>query len=454
MRQGKLPEAREVNDEILKENPKDPDALGVKAALLLDNGEVTQAIIALRDVVTHAPDNPVAHYNLGRAYFRHQDFEQARQQFQKAIDLRPDYVLSLLALAQLQWATSDFDAAFRTAQVVLTKHDQNNASAKLIQSAALMGQKKYAESRQMLDAMLKANPSSPDVLFQIGVVNLAERKYKEADDSFRRSYQLNPANTRGLMGVVETYMAQNKTDQAIQQLQEEVAKTPARAELHIALGNVGVGAGRWDMAIAQFQAVLATVPKNSRTQGEMYLRIGETQRRKGDFNAAIVSFQAARQTLPEDARVLSSLALTLDGAGDWKHAKEAYQATNKLYPNNAVVLNNLAFGIAEHAEHGEELDQALGMAQRAKQLLSTMPEVSDTLGWIYLKKNLPDNAIEIFRELVDKQPNQATFRYHLGMALSQKGDKARALQELKKALETSTSDPERKSIRDLITRLG
>jgi hypothetical protein len=40
------------------------------------------------------------------------------------------------------------------------------------------------------------------------------------------------------------------------------------------------------------------------------------------------------------------------------------------------------------------------------------------------------------------------------MALSQKGDKARALQELKKALETSTSDPERKSIRDLITRLG
>jgi Flp pilus assembly protein TadD len=208
------------------------------------------------------------------------------------------------------------------------------------------------------------------------------------------------------------------------------------------------------MAIAQFQAVLATVPKNSRTQGEMYLRIGETQRRKGDFNAAIVSFQAARQTLPEDARVLSSLALTLDGAGDWKHAKEAYQATNKLYPNNAVVLNNLAFGIAEHAEHGEELDQALGMAQRAKQLLSTMPEVSDTLGWIYLKKNLPDNAIEIFRELVDKQPNQATFRYHLGMALSQKGDKARALQELKKALETSTSDPERKSIRDLITRLG
>jgi predicted Zn-dependent protease len=95
------------------------------------------------------------------------------------------------------------------------------------------------------------------------------------------------------------------------------------------------------------------------------------------------------------------------------------------------------------------------MAQRARQLSkSALPEISDTLGWIYLKKNLPDSAIQIFQELVAATPNQATFRYHLGMALSQKGDKVRALQELKKALQGSTSDQERKQIQALITRLG
>ena len=52
--------------------------------------------------------------------------------------------------------------------------------------------------------MLKANPSSPDIHFQMGVVNLAENRYKEAEEAFRKSYQLNPANSRGLMGVVET----------------------------------------------------------------------------------------------------------------------------------------------------------------------------------------------------------------------------------------------------------
>ena len=95
------------------------------------------------------------------------------------------------------------------------------------------------------------------------------------------------------------------------------------------------------------------------------------------------------------------------------------------------------------------------MAQRARQLLTTpMPEVSDTLGWIYLKKNLPDNALEIFRDLVAKQPHIATYRLHLGMALAMKGDKVRALQELKKALEDSANEQEKKDIKERIAKLG
>jgi len=64
-------------------------------------------------------------------------------------------------------------------------------------------------------------------------------------------------------------------------------------------------------------------------------------------------------------------------------------------------------------------------------LLPDLNEVSDTLGWIYLKKNLTDNAIDIFKDLVNRVPAQAVFRYHLGMAYSQKGDKTRALKSCK-----------------------
>jgi len=450
MRQGKRSEAAEVSQQVLKDDPNDNDARGLQATFLLDKGDVSKALTELTAVVTRAPDNPVARYNLGRAHAALGELEQARQQFQKAIELWPNYVLARLALAQLQVTRSEFDAALKTAEALLAI-DAGNINARLIQSAALMGQKRFGDSRKLLDTMMKSNPGSPDVLFQLGVVNLAEAKYKEAEDAFRRAYQLNPANSRGLMGVVETQMAENKSDAALATLQQESDKAPARLDLVVAIGNTAVRAGKYDLAIQTFTKALAGVDKNVKAQGDLNLRIGETYRRKGDMAEAVQALQKAREALPQSPVVLSTLALTLDAADRKPEAKQVYEATLKLQPDNAVALNNLAFLLAET---GGNLDDALSKAQRAKQLLPSLFEVSDTLGWIFLKKNLPDNAIDIFKDLVKKQPTHSTYRYHLGVAYSQKGDKTRAIEQLKEALKYNPQTEEKKKIQDMIQRLG
>jgi Flp pilus assembly protein TadD len=314
----------------------------------------------------------------------------------------------------------------------------------------MMGQKRFDDSRVVLDGMLKVNPSSPEATFELGVLNLAEKKYKDAETTFRRAYELNPANPRGLMGVVETYMAQGMSDKALQLLQSECAKTPTRMDFHLALGNVEVRAGRFDMAIGEFRTVLANTPPGTKGQGQLYLQIGETYRRKGDFAAAVSAFQEARKTLPDDENLLSVLAMTLGAANRWPEARQVYEATMKLDPSNGIILNNLAYGMAEH---NGDLDQALTLAQQAKRMLPTMPEVSDTLGWIYLKKNLPDQAMPIFQELITKNPLRPTFHYHLAMAMAQKGDKAQAKDEVKKALGLNPASDEKKQIQDFQGRL-
>jgi tetratricopeptide (TPR) repeat protein len=449
MRQGKRPEAAEINAQILKDVPDDNDARGLSATFLLDKGDIAKALAQLQAVVTQAPDNPVSRFNLGRAHAARGEFEQARQQFQKAIDLRGDYVMARLALAQLQVTRGEFDAALKSAEAILAI-DKGNVNARLIESASLMGQRKFADSRTMLDGMLKTNPGSPDVLFQLGVVNLAENKYKDAEDAFRRSYQLNPANSRGLMGIVESHMAQNKTDEALKLLQAESDKSPNRLDLLLALGNTAVRAGKYDFAIQTFNRVVGQLPKTSKEQGDIYLRLGETYRRKGDAANAILSLQKARESLPDNIVVLSTLAVTLDAGNRKPEAKQVYVATLKLDPNNGVVLNNLAFLLADT---GGDLDEALTKAQRAKQLMPNLSEVSDTLGWIYLKKDLSQNAIDIFKELVIKQPNQSTYHFHLGMAYSRLGDKSKALDQLREALKYNPTKEERDKIQTLIVRL-
>jgi tetratricopeptide (TPR) repeat protein len=450
IRQGKRGMAAEINDAILRENPKDIDARGLQASLMLEKGDVQKAMAELQSVVTSAPDNFVAQYNLGRAHQLRGELEQARQRFTEAIRLRTDYIPARVALAQLQVARGDYEAALKSSAEILTM-DKLNTPAKLIEAAAYLGMKKYELARQVLDVMLKADPNATDALFQLGVVNLAENKYPAAEASFRKCYQLEPLSARGLLGVVEVLMAQNKEDSAIQLLQSEIQKNPKRSDYHIALGNTAVRAGKYDLAITEFQKVAESSEKGSKGAGDAYLRMGETFRRRGDLNNAIVVMQKARETMPDNPLVISTLALILDSAGRKQEARIAYEQCLKLDPRNGVALNNLAYLLAEN---NGDLDQALTYAQRAKQILPQLNEISDTLGWIYLKKNLTDNAIETFHDIVTKQPTHSTYRYHLGMAYVQKGDKMKASQELQKALKNNPPKDEKDKIEQLLQKLG
>jgi len=450
MRQGKRTEAADINAAILKDNPKDSDARGLQASLLLDRGEVQKAVTELQAVVNAAPDNFVARFNLGRAHIARGEWEQARQQFSESIRQRPDYIPARLALAQLQVMQRQYQAAIESVNAIL-RLDKKNGSARMIEASAYVGMKKYAEARQLIEAMQQTNPGSSEVTFALGMIDLHEEKYKEAEETFRKAYQQNLKDPRGLVGLIEALARQRKFDEAIQVLQQELAKNPNNNDLRVALGNVAVRSGNFDMGITEFQKVLTTLDKDSKARGQIYLRIGETYRRKGDNNAAVAALYKAKETLPDNSLVVSTLAQALDNAGRKPEAVQTWEQAIKLDPRNAVALNNLAFLMAES---GGDLDQALTYAQRAEQMMPSMNEVSDTLGWIYLKKNLSDNAMDIFQRLVTRVPDNSTYRYHLGMALSQKGDRPRAIKELQQALHSNPSKEEEGKIRDLIGKLG
>lgn len=450
MRQGRRSEAADINADILKDNPKDTDARGLQASLLLDRGDVQKAISELQAVVNAAPDNFVARYNLGRAHLARGEREQARQQFTEAIRERPDYLPARLALAQLQVLQQQWEQALKSVTDIL-QIDKKNGPARMIEAAALMGEGRYDQAREVLEAVRQANPNAPDIDFSLGMVAMKQGKMAESEAIFRKAYNANPKDARGLVGLVEVIAAQGHFDQAIQFLQTELAKDPKRTDLQMALGNLAVRAGNFDLAIAQFQAVLNELPKDSKARGDVYFRLGVTLRRKGDLNSAIPVLYKAREALPANTLVIGELALALQSAGRIQEARDAYEQAIKLNPEDGTALNNLAYLIAESGSG--DLDQALTYAQRAKQVAPNLSEVSDTLGWIYLKKNMSDNAMDIFQGLVNQKPANSTYRFHLGMAYAQKGDKPKALLELQKALRSSPDKPEENKIKDLINKL-
>lgn len=445
----KKTEASQLLETVLKDNPSDSEALAMRASLRLQTGnreQIQSAISDLQSVIRRMPENPVLRFEIGRAHLAKGDAEQARLQFAEAMRLRPDYVPPRLAMAQLDLTKGDFARAMQGAGEVLDL-DPNNLPAKLVRSSALIGMGDKVRARDELRQTLKLAPGSRDAHFQVAMLDFSEKQYKEAEDGFRRLKNMTPPDPRGLMGLVEIHVALGQFDNAVKLLDEEIKTNPERHELRLFLANTAVRAKRYEMAISNYKYLLEKFPKRD----DVYVRLGETYRRAGNPQLALECYHKAREINPNDPTAHVQIALLMEATGQRQQAKPVYEQVLKLQPDNAVALNNLAYMLAES---GTDLDQALTYAQRAKQKMPQDPNVSDTLGWIYIKKNLSDNAIQIFQELTAQHPSNPIYRYHLAMALFQKGDKPKAKKELESALKSSPTKEDEAKIRDLMARIG
>ena len=137
---GSNAQANQLVDALLKENPKDTDAIAMHAALLLTSGkpeQVNQAAIDLQGLVAKNPTNHLLRFNYARALLAKGQMEPARLQLEDAIKTRPDFVAARELLARVYLAKPDPAKALQVAEELL-QLDKNNLTGHLTRSAALL----------------------------------------------------------------------------------------------------------------------------------------------------------------------------------------------------------------------------------------------------------------------------------------------------------------------------
>jgi len=103
-------EARQLNDEILKASPKDTEALLCGAQLQIAAGDTNGATVALQTVIRSEPNNAAAHYQLGVAFQKSGDMENAKVEWLNAVRIRPDLLEAQRSLALLAMRQGDMGA--------------------------------------------------------------------------------------------------------------------------------------------------------------------------------------------------------------------------------------------------------------------------------------------------------------------------------------------------------
>jgi len=88
---GRFPEAGKLFTEICRISPGDAEAWFMLCAINGTLGHMAEAIRCGRQAVVIRPDYVDAHYNLGQAYKRLNDWREAEQSFRHCVQFKPDY---------------------------------------------------------------------------------------------------------------------------------------------------------------------------------------------------------------------------------------------------------------------------------------------------------------------------------------------------------------------------
>jgi len=444
--QGKQEDAARLAGQVVKENPNDNEALHMHAGILLDSGKREKADVAAREFQILSSRNPSdagLHLQLGKAYRLKGDWAAARNQFVESINKRKDLVAARYELAEVSLIEQRPTDALQQANKILELRP-NDRRAKLLRTGGLIATGDGAAARVELAQLIKESQRDREPHLQLGLLAIAEHEYPEAIDvlgKYRGSGDPRVSN-----GLAVAYLHQKQYDQAAEALNEGLKNEPGSPMLLERLADAEALAGQYDLAIDHLQKLLSSDP----TSVNLRRRMAEVYELKGDHGKEIAYYQQACELAPNDLSAALDLADSLARAGRTNEARREFQRVVKAHPENAPALNNAAFFLADS---GGDLDEALRLAQHALEKVPGQPGFSDTLGYIYLKKGLNDSALQTFSNLTRKYP-YPIFRYHLGLALYVKGDKAAARKELQGALAGHPSPGDEARIRELLQKIS
>jgi putative PEP-CTERM system TPR-repeat lipoprotein len=431
--ENKRPEAHATIDEVLKKQPNNPQALLVKARFFIMEKKIDDGLAKAKAAVTADPGLAAGHYLLGTIYESRQDLDEAIKSFQEVLKINPRAVPAQLQLAQLELRRGGTGSSVQLASDAV-KNDPGNPVARLTLVRSLLAQNDLPRAEVELKELLTKYPNVASVQVQAGVLAVQKRDAVGARKAFEAAAAADPNSVEALAGLVMVDLGTKQPAAALARVQAQAQRMPNSAPVQVLLARTY--AANRDAEHAE-QALRKAIELDS-SNLQAYGLLGQLYVAQKKLDQAITEFQQITTKQPKNVAAHTMIGMILQGQGKTADAQKKYEQVLQIDSRAAVAANNLAW---IYAESGNNLDQALQLAQTAKAVLPDQPEVNDTLGFVYIKKDLADLAVPPLKASVEKDPQNPVYHYRLGVAYSKTGDKAAAKRELEAALKINQTFP-------------
>ena len=415
-------------DDILKKNPQDVTAISFRARLLLADHRLDEAAAAVQSAMNINPRSAQVQYMVGKVKWARNELEEARKAFNEALDIEPYSVDASMELAALHRRRGEIDTAISFAERSVKNQPENLAARLALVRTLTVRSEDYPRAEGEVKALLERYPKQAAVHSLAGNIRILNRDPNGARKAYETALGLDPDNVEAYSGLMALDQGTPRLPALTKRLNERIAKGGADSSLILIAAKTSIL--RRDFSHAE--AMLRKAIEVDQGQLDGYILLGQLFLLERRVPEAIKEFEKLVALDTRSIPGFTMLGLLYQSQKNLQEARKWYEKAVQINPRSAsAASNNLA---CLYADGLGSLDQALQLAQYAVSANPRQPEFNDTLGWIYYKKQMYDQALKPLLEAATMVPNHALVQYHVGLAYAQLGDDAKARRALERAL--------------------
>jgi putative PEP-CTERM system TPR-repeat lipoprotein len=427
-------------DKALALNPKHVDARVARAALLIDLKRNAEARKDLDYLKANAEDEPRAAYLRSVLAGQQGDARavtQALGEVIRTIDALPPAWLArreqlLMAGALAHYGLGNHQKAREYLDVILSR-SPNNLGAKKLMASIYVDTKDFGRAQPLLEALQRALPDDPQVMYLLGTVNLSQRRYAQASQLLEKAAaRTGSSDMNRSLGFSQ--LGQGQADQGLGSLEKAFAANPADTRAGMALATLYMRLGKTEKAVKMAEAMVKGDPANLSTLNFL----GALKGASGDKAGARTAYTQILAIDPAFGPAILNLSRLDVGESRFDEARRRLDGLLKKDSNDSQVL--FEYGLLEQRA-GRPAD-AIRYLAKAGNVQRTDPNPSLMLIDLYLNQRQGEQALTVAKELAGKYSTNLKVQLALARTYLANGAAADARTILTGATRLADFDPD------------
>jgi protein O-GlcNAc transferase len=378
-----------------------------------------------------------AAYQAGAAALSRNDFNTAREEFEKVVHLAPSLEQGHSALGTVLVRMGRTNDGIRELQKALAMK-ASDGSAQLSLALAYEQGGQFAKALPLfakLEAVSRTekHPLAATVVVAYARALAATQQFSAAVARMKESVAEDPHNAELQDDLGSLYAEREDWPNARQAFTAALQANPDLASAHLHLGMT-LWAQQQPGALEELTRAYRLAPQNA----VIALQLGQALASGGNDEQAIPLLRHALELDPDSTSAAYQLGLALQRTGKAGDAIPLFQKAAEADAQNAEVLTNLGMALCQV----QRAKEAVPVLQRAVSLTPGNITAHQDLAAAYIQLNQFDDAVSQLRAALKLSPDAPQLHYNLGLAFKMQDDAVDAIPELEAAEKLDPSAPE------------